>query len=135
ITERDVAAALERLKAHGGRLGENLVAIGAIDQEVLDGFIHRIPREPKDIAATGIEETELLALLMKVIYSFGLTNIAQFTDALKLPLPIMIDLTHLAIERQLLYTLGSRNSESPIGMTYALTDEGRRWTQEAIKRL
>ncbi len=47
----------------------------------------------------------------------------------------MIDLTQLAIERQLLYTLGSRNSESPIGMTYALTDEGRRWTQEAIKRI
>ena len=134
ITEKDVAAALERLKTHGGRLGDNLVAIGAIDQAVLDGFIHRIPREPKDIAATGIEETELLALLMKVIYSFGLTTIAQFADAIKLPLPIMIDLTHLAIERQLLYTLGSRNSESPIGMTYALTDEGRRWTQEAIKR-
>jgi hypothetical protein len=134
ITEKDVATAMERLKTLGGRLGEHLVAIGAIDQAVLDGFIHRIPREPKDIAATGIEESELLALLMKAIYSFGLSNIAQFADAIKLPMPIMIDLTHLAIERQLLYTLGSRNSESPIGLTYALTDEGRRWTQEAIKR-
>jgi hypothetical protein len=134
VTDEDVSAGLERLKTHGGRLGENLIAIGAIDQAALDGFIHRIPREPKDIAATGIEESELLALLMKVVYSFGLSNIAQFAEAIKLPLPIMIDLTHLAIERQLLYTLGSRNSESPIGMTYALTDEGRRWTQEAIKR-
>ena len=134
VTEKDVAAALERLKKHGGRLGDNLVAIGAIDQAVLDGFIHRIPKEPKDIAATGIEETELLALLMKVIYSFGLSGIAQYADAIKLPLTIVIDLTQLAIERQLLYTLGSRNSDSPIGMTYALTDEGRRWTQEAIKR-
>jgi hypothetical protein len=134
ITERDVTAALERLKTQGGRLGDNLVAIGAIDQAALDGFIHRIPKEPKDIAATGIEETELLGLLMKVIYSFGLTTIAQFTDAIKLPLPIMIDLTHLSIERGLIYTLGARNSESPIGLTYALTDEGRRWTQEAIKR-
>ena len=129
-----MATALEQLKTHGGRLGESLVAIGAIDQAVLDGFIHRIPREPKDIAATGIEETELLALMMKVIYSFGLTTIAQFGDAIKLPLTIILDLTHLAIERQLLYTLGSRNSDSPIGMTYALTDEGRRWTQEAIRR-
>ena len=134
ITEKDVAAALERVKTHGGRLGESLVAIGAIDQAVMDGFIHRIPKEPKNIAATGIEETELLALLMKAIYSFGLSTIAQYADAIKLPMPIMIDLTHLAIERQLLYTLGSRNSDSPIGMTYALTDEGRRWTQEAIRR-
>ncbi len=134
VTEKDVADALERLNTHGGRLGENLVAMGAIDQSVLDGFIHRIPMEPKDVAATGIEESELLALLMKIVYSFGLSTIAQYTDAIKLPLPLVIDLTQLAIERQLLYTLGSRNSESPIGITYALTEEGRRWSQDAIKR-
>ncbi len=135
VTEKDVTVALERLKKHGGLLGENLVAVGAVDQAVLDGFIRRIPKEPKDIAATGLEESELLALLMKVIYSFGLSGIAQYADAIKLPMTIVIDLTQLAIERQLLYVLGSRNSDSPIGMTYALTDEGRRWTQEAIKRL
>jgi hypothetical protein len=134
VTEKDVTAALERMKTHGGRIGDNLVSAGAIDQAVLDGFIHRIPREPKDIAATGIEESELLALLMKAIYSFGLSTIAQYADEIKLPLPIVIDLTHLAIERQLLYTLGSRNSDSPLGITYALTDEGRHWTQEAIQR-
>lgn len=128
-------AAVERMKAHGGRLGDNLVAAGALTQKTLDGFIHRIPKEPTDVAATGIEETELLALLMKAIYSFGLSGIAQFADAIKLPLTIVIDLTQLAIERQLLYVLGSRNSDSPIGMTYAMTDEGRRWTQEAIRRL
>jgi len=44
ITEKDVAAALERLKTLGGRMGDHLVAIGAIDQAVLDGFIHRIPK-------------------------------------------------------------------------------------------
>lgn len=43
ITEGDVAKALERMAAHGGRLGDNLVAIGALDRRVLDGFIHRIP--------------------------------------------------------------------------------------------
>ncbi len=40
----------------------------------------------------------------------------------------------MAIERQLLYTLGSRNSEQSIDMSYALTEEGRRWTMDAIKR-
>ena len=126
--------ALERVKTHGGRLGDNLVALGVVEQAVLDRFIHRIPQEPKDIAETGIEESELLALLMKVIYSFGLNCIPQYSDAIKLPIPIVFDLTRLAIERQLLYTLGSRNPDSPIGITYAMTEEGRRWTQEAIKR-
>jgi len=134
VTEEDVAHALERAQTQGGRLGDNLVALGAIDQGVLDRFINRIPPEPKDIAATGIEESELLALLMKVIYSFGLSTVAQYADAIKLPLTIVIELTQLAIERQLLYTLGTRNPESSIGITYALTEEGRRWSQDAMRR-
>ena len=47
VTAKDVKTALERMKEHGGRLGENLVAIGAIRQDVLDGFIHRIPWSPR----------------------------------------------------------------------------------------
>jgi len=122
------------MKKDGGRLGDSLVAAGVIDPVVLDGFIHRIPKEPKDIAATGIEESELLALLMKVIYSFGLSSIPQYADAIKLPMQIVIDLTRMALERQLIYALGSRNPNSPLGITYALTEEGRRWTLDALKR-
>ena len=134
VSEEDVARALERMRIRGGRLGDNLVALGAIDQAALDRFIHRIPKEPKNIAETGIEESELLALLMKAIYTFGLNSIPQYTEAIKLAPQIVGDLTQLAIERQLLYTLGSRSSKASVGITYALTDEGRRWTQDAISR-
>ena len=40
----------------------------------------------------------------------------------------------MAIERQLLYTLGSNESDSILDMRYALTDEGKRWTLDAIQR-
>ena len=134
VTEKDVTAALGHMREHGGRLGDSLIAVGAIDPAVLNEFMHRIPKEPKNIAETGIEESELLALLMKLIYSLGLSNVPQFTETIKLPMQMVMDLTQLAIERQLLYTLGARNSESPVGIHYALTEEGRRWTQEAISR-
>ena len=134
VNEENVARALDRMRTYGGRVGDNLVALGAIDQAALDRFIHRIPKEPKNIAETGIDETELLALLMKAIYTYGLSSVPQYTDAIKLPPQIVNDLTQLAIERQLLYTLGSRNSKSAMGITYALTEEGRRWTQDAISR-
>ena len=49
VTEDDVTKALERLTEKGGRLGDNLVALGAITREKLDSFLHRIPREPADI--------------------------------------------------------------------------------------
>ena len=45
-----------------------------------------------------------------------------------------MDLARMAIERQLLYTLGSHSSDSILDLRYALTDEGRRWTIDAMQR-
>jgi hypothetical protein len=135
VTEGDVAKALERLTEHGGRLGDNLVAIGAIEQRTLDAFIHRIPSEPADMAATGIDETELLGLLMKLIYAGRLETNRQFVEAIKLPYHIVLELVQMAVDRQLLRTLGSRESESLVDLSYVLTEEGRRWTVDALERL
>lgn len=134
VTEEEVARALERLKERGGRLGDNLIALGAIDAKTLDRFLHRIPGEPTDIAATGIDENELMGLLLKVVYVNRLANIRQYVDAIKLPLQIVLDLVRMAVDRALLHTLGSRNSDSLLDMSYAFTEEGRRWTLDALKR-
>ena len=40
----------------------------------------------------------------------------------------------MAIERQLLYTLGSHNSDSIMDMRYALTDEGKAVDADALQR-
>ncbi|MGC2546797.1 MAG: hypothetical protein WA426_13195, partial [Silvibacterium sp.] len=69
VTAEQVAKALESQAGGGGRLGDVLVASGAIEQAALDSFLHRMPTEPKDIAATKIDETDLLGLLMKLIYA------------------------------------------------------------------
>jgi len=65
VTEEDVQRALKLGREEGGRLGDNLVAIGAIDAQALQNFLRRIPAEPQNIAATKIDETELIGLLMK----------------------------------------------------------------------
>jgi hypothetical protein len=134
VTEGDVTAALERVRTRGGTLGENLVAMGRIDQWVLDGFMHSIPQEPADIAATGISDSDLLGLFMKLIFSGRLEKIAQIADAIKLPQHIVMDLAHMATERQLLYTLGAQNSSSVLDTRYALTEEGKRWTIDVLQR-
>jgi hypothetical protein len=109
--------------------------MGLITQEVLEAFIHRIPTEPTDIAATGIDETQLLALLMKLIYTGRLETNRQFVEAIKLPYHLVLDLVQMAVDRALLRTLGSRDSDSLMDMSYAITDEGRRWTIDALQRL
>ena len=134
VTQKDVTAALQRMNEKGGRLGAALVALGAIRQDVLDGFIHSIPAQPKDIAATGVDDTDLLALLMKQIYLCRLEKVGQCADAIKLPQSIVMDLVKMAIERQLLYTLGSLSADSMLDTRYALTEEGRRWSVDAMQR-
>jgi hypothetical protein len=134
VTAKDVSAALERMKTHGGRMSDNLVAIGAIDQKVLDSFVRRIPKEPASIADTGIDETDLLSIFMKLVYSQRLEKIGQIAEAIKLPQHIVMDLARMAIERQLIYTLGAQSNDSILEVRYALTDEGRRWTVDVLKR-
>jgi hypothetical protein len=135
VTEQDVAKALERLTEKGGRLGDNLIAIGALTQEKFNAFLHRIPSEPADIAATGIDEVDLMGLLLKLIYRDRLETTRQFIDAIKLPYHIVLDLIRMALERTLLQNLGSRYSDNPIDLSYSFTEEGRRWTLDALNRL
>ena len=134
VTEADVSRALLRSRERGGRLGENLVAMGAIDQRTLDSYLHRIPAEPANIKATGIDENDLIALLMKLIYGARLQTVRNFIEAIKLPYHIVSELVRMAIDRQLVHTLGTRNSDNLLDMSYAMTDEGRRWTVDALGR-
>jgi len=135
VTEEDVTKALARQAEQGGRLGDNLVAIGAISKSTLESFIHRIPNEPANIAATGLEEADLLALLMRLIYTGRLESNRQFVEAIKLPYHIVLDLVQMAVDRQLLRTLGTRDAESVVDMRYVLTEAGRLWTIDALERL
>ncbi|MGD0941219.1 MAG: hypothetical protein ABR905_16055 [Terracidiphilus sp.] len=135
VTADNVAEAMQRQAVLGGRLGDNLVALGAIEQQMLESFLKRIPGEPADIAATGIDEMDLLGLLMKLIYVGRLENPRQFIEAIKLPYHIVSDLVRMAVDRQLLRTLGMRDSSSAIDMNYTFTDEGKRWTIDALERL
>ena len=124
VTERDVNAALERQMSQGGNLGENLVALELIDARTIERFIHRVPQEPENLEATGIDDTELLGLFMKLVFSGRLEKIGQISEAIKLPQHIVMDLAKIAIERQLIYTLGAMSSDSVLDMRYAMTDEG-----------
>jgi hypothetical protein len=134
-TVEGVAEALRRQAGNGGRLGDNLVAIGAISQQALDGFLKRIPAEPADLATTGIDEIDLLGLLMRLVYTGRLESCRQFVDAIRLPYHIVAELVTMAVDRKLLRTLGMRSSDSAIDMSYAFTEEGKRWTIDALERL
>ncbi len=134
VTLEQVTVALDIQAQLGGRLGDRLVAAGSISQVALDSFIHRMPAEPADLAAVKIDATELLNLLIKVIYVEHLETIRQFVNTIKLPYNIVLALVQMAIDRQLMHALGSRDPANPRDVSYAITDTGRRWVLDALEQ-
>ncbi len=63
------------------------------------GFINRIPVEPQSIAATGIDESELVDLLLKNIFVGRLETVRQMMESIKLPYHIVADLVQTAVDR------------------------------------
>src|ERR1035438_9491157 len=108
ITVEQMNDALQRQAGNGGRFGDQLVAAGHISQVALDAFIHKTPVEPANIEATGIDENELIGLLMKLIYTWRLESTKDMTDAIKLPSHVVVKLVRIATERKLLYARGLR---------------------------
>jgi hypothetical protein len=69
---------------------------------------------PPDIASTGLETSDLIALLMKLIYTERLETVRQFKNAIKLPYHLVLDLVRMAVDNKMLRNLGAGLSDSPI---------------------
>jgi hypothetical protein len=133
ITVEQLNDALDRQVGNSGRLGDHLVDAGHMTEQALAKFLDTFPVEPANIEDIGIDETDLLGLLMKQIYTARLRCTPEFADAIKLPRHIVTNLVRLATERKLLYAKGVRADNAAI-MTYDLTEEGRRWAMDALSR-
>jgi len=133
VTAEQIAEARRRQLTGGGRLGQNLVGIGAIDQTRLDDFITRIPAEPLTIVEAGIDDKAMLDLLLKIIFVGPADTVADLSHAIKLPPKIVDALLTQGVRSQLLTTLGSGGATTA-GMRHELTDAGKKRAIEAAAK-
>jgi hypothetical protein len=132
VSEADNARALDRQRTEGGRLGANLVAVGAISAEELAGFCEGVPVEPASIAETGLPNNFLIDLMLKFLFFGAVDTVADLSGALKLSFKLVTELLESAVRGQLAAALGS--SGNGLGMRYALTDAGKARAREALAR-
>ena len=71
ISQVQLDQACERQRQFGGRIGENLVALGYLAQADLERFFKMNPQPPQTIAETGLEIQQLTDLVLKHILSIG----------------------------------------------------------------
>jgi SpoVK/Ycf46/Vps4 family AAA+-type ATPase len=134
VTSDDIKIALHRQKENGGRLGDNLVALGALTQDQLDRAIYEAPRAPKSIEDTGIPGGNLLRILLKLMYANTLETASELSAAIKLPIGVVNRLIQEAGDRKLLESLGNTDQSTFSETRYVMTESGKRYAIEALEQ-
>lgn len=90
------------------------------------------PRPPKSLKETGLDPEYLADLLLKTIHRLNLQLPSEMADAIKLPVPLVDKLIHIAGEKRLIETRGQPGANLIAEMSYQLTARGREWALEAL---
>lgn len=130
VSEADIARALDRQHEDGGRLGPNLVAVGAITADELARFCDGVPVEPATIEDTGLPENFLIDLLLKFLFLGPAETVADLSAAVRLSPRLVTDLLEAAVRGQLAVALGGAG----LMMRHELTNAGKTRAREALSR-
>jgi len=134
VRSSDIESALERQRAQGGRLGENLIALGLMTTEQLYDVMNETPVLPRTIADTGISRGLLLGLVLKFMRVALCETLPELSDRLRLPHSVIQELLDDAVNQKLVQVLGSSNIGIVRYMRYALSDLGRLAAGEAMEQ-
>ncbi|MBV8132277.1 MAG: hypothetical protein JO282_07180, partial [Alphaproteobacteria bacterium] len=132
ITRDDLDAALERQRTEGGRLGDNLIALGLLTAEQLMSVIHSTPPIPTAISETGIPQRSLLNLLLKFMHLESCETVTELAGRMKLPNLVIQQLLDDATQLRLLQALGSVRGGIAPSIRYSLSDQGRGAAKDAL---
>jgi hypothetical protein len=130
----DVSAAFKRQKKEGGRLGDNLIALGVVTIEQLRAVFSAAPSQPQSLEDVGLEEAEVLKLMIKTIHAENLESPAKIAEEIKLPFTIVGKLLKEADDRKFLEPLTNSGATTLANMRYTLTANGRSYAADALEQ-
>lgn len=131
VSAKDLERALARQKTSGGRIGENLIALGLIDGETLDTFFRRNPAVPMTIADTGLELSQIADLLMKHILFMGDFKISDLSERVKLSLPV-IESAMESLRRDKFIEVKGGTGYAAVTYTFKISDTGKNRAAELL---
>ena len=132
VTRADIDAALERQRLEGGRLGDNLIALGLLTAEQLLSVIHSAPPVPTAISETGISQRNLLNLLLKFMHLEACETVTELAGRMKLTHRVVQQLLDDATQQRLLQALGSVRGGIAASIRYSLSEQGRAAAKDGL---
>jgi hypothetical protein len=133
ISEAQLKNVLHQQKIAGGRIGDNLIALGYITRERLEAILQEPPPVPKTIDETGLEGNFLLNSILRIMYVSALQTIPELSEQIKLTRRVVETLLEFAKKEALVEIRGPSEKSQNI-MRYALTNAGKERASEALRR-
>ena len=90
------------------------------------------PNCATNIAATGLNQTNLMKLVLKTFYVRGIETPRDLSDCAGLHIAVTKELLDLAKEKGLTEVLGSVEEDGYSSFRYGLTGRGREWAIDAL---
>ena len=133
ISEEQLQKVLHQQKIAGGRLGDNLVALGYISREILEAILQEPPPVAKTAEQTGLDGNFLLNCLLRTMYVSALQTVPELSEQIKLTRGVVEELLNFAKKEALVEIRGPSEKNYNI-MRYALTNAGKERASEALRR-
>src|SRR5436853_503273 len=130
----DIEAALARQLTEGGRLGDNLIAMGLLTAEQLADVLNTAPAVPGNLEETGISQRSLLNLLLKFMLVEGCETLLDLAERLKLPRRAVQQLLDEAVHQKLIQVIGAAPGGLALSIRHALSESGRAAAKEALEQ-
>lgn len=132
ITESQVNLALERQKHHGGRLGENLIALGFITEKDVEHVFRTRPLPPKTLEDTGLDLEFIAELVLKHSLFMGEFKISELSERVKLPFSV-IDQAIDVLRRNKYLEIKGGSGYASSTYTFKTSETGKSYGAELLK--
>lgn len=132
ISSVQLAQALATQKKNGGRLGEVLVELGFVGDDMLERFFRNVPPVPHKVSQTGLSEIFLIDLMLKISYfEGGVFTLLSMSQNIRLSSSVVDELADLAKTERLI-AIRSANGLGRASHIFELTELGRQRAEAAI---
>jgi hypothetical protein len=134
VAGHDMDAALRRQQIKGGRLHDNLIAMGLLSEEQLASVVGSAPVVPATLAETGVLERNILGLMLKFMLLESCETVMSLADRMKLPSRVVTQLLEDARQQHLVQSMGNTPGSTGLSIRYALSELGRAAAKEALEQ-
>jgi predicted ATPase with chaperone activity len=131
VTREQLKEATKRQRLHGGRLGQNLVALGYISEDQLGSFFKRTPPAPEDVQSTGLDLNFIADLSLKHIISMGEFRLSDLSERIGLPINIIDEAIEL-LRREKLIEVRGASQFVKTSFNFIATETGKRYGGELM---